>query len=110
MFDYSKLYGKIKEVFNTQEAFADAMEMSRTAVNSRLKQNVEWKSPEIVKACELLNIPLGEAHIYFFSLISLENATQRGKSMSGADILKTLIELLEAQEQIKITYEVRNEK
>ncbi len=30
--------------------------------------------------------------------------------MSGADILKTLIELLEAQEQIKITYEVRNEK
>lgn len=30
--------------------------------------------------------------------------------MSGADILKTLIELLEAQEEIKITYEVRNEK
>ena len=30
--------------------------------------------------------------------------------MSGEDILKTLIELLEAQEQIKITYEVRSEK
>ena len=30
--------------------------------------------------------------------------------MSGADILKTLIELLEAQEEIKISYEVRNEK
>ena len=27
--------------------------------------------------------------------------------MSGADILKTLIELLEAQEQIKITYEIK---
>ncbi len=27
--------------------------------------------------------------------------------MSGADILKTLIELLEAQEQIKITYETK---
>jgi len=26
--------------------------------------------------------------------------------MTGADILKTLIELLEAQEQIKITYEI----
>jgi hypothetical protein len=26
--------------------------------------------------------------------------------MSGADIIKTLIELLEAQEQIKITYKV----
>ena len=30
--------------------------------------------------------------------------------MIGADILKTLIELLEAQEEIKITYEVMNEK
>lgn len=31
--------------------------------------------------------------------------------MSGEDILKTLIELLEAQEQIKVTYEVKkNEK
>ena len=47
MFDYSKLYGKIKEVFNTQEAFADAMEMSRTAVNARLKQNVEWKEKKV---------------------------------------------------------------
>lgn len=30
--------------------------------------------------------------------------------ITGESILKTLIELLEAQEQIKITYEVRNEK
>ena len=27
--------------------------------------------------------------------------------MSGEDILKTLIELLESQEQIKITYEIK---
>lgn len=72
MFDYSKLYGKIKEVFGTQEAFAEAMEMSRTAINARLKQAVEWKSPEIVKACELLGIPLEDSHEYFFSLKSLE--------------------------------------
>lgn len=30
--------------------------------------------------------------------------------MSGADILKTLIELLEKQEQIKITYEIREKE
>jgi hypothetical protein len=76
MFDYSKLYGKIREVFGTQEAFADAMEMSRTAVNARLKQNVEWKSPEIIKACGVLHIDLSEAHHYFFSLISLEITTE----------------------------------
>lgn len=28
-------------------------------------------------------------------------------SISGEDILRTLIELLEAQEQIKITYEIK---
>ena len=30
--------------------------------------------------------------------------------MSGADIIKTIIELLEAEENIKITYEVDNNK
>ena len=78
MFDYSKLYGKIKEVFGTQEAFAEAMEMSRTAINARLTQSVEWKSPEIAKACEVLRIPLCNAHEYFFSLKSLENQDQGG--------------------------------
>ena len=73
MFDYSKLYGRIKEVFGTQEAFAKAMEMSRTAINARLKQIREWKSSEIAKACEVLGIPLCNAHEYFFSLKSLEN-------------------------------------
>lgn len=73
MFDYSKLYGKIKEVFGTQEAFADAMKMSRTAINARLTQKIEWKSPEIAKACELLGIPLCDAHLYFFSFKRREN-------------------------------------
>ena len=72
MLDYSKLYGKIKEVFGTQEAFADAMKMSRTAINARLTQKIEWKSLEIAKACELLGIPLSESYLYFFSLKSLE--------------------------------------
>ena len=72
MFDYDKLYGKIREVFKTQEAFADAMEMSRSALNLRLTQKVEWKSSEVVKACALLNIPVNEAYLYFFCLKSLE--------------------------------------
>ena len=73
LLDYSKLNGKIKEVFGTQLAFAKAMGMSRSALNQRLIGAVDWKSPEIVKACELLGIPLEEAHVYFFSLKSLEN-------------------------------------
>lgn len=62
----NKLKGKIKEVFNTQLAFADAMGMSEAAVSQRLKGSVDWKAPEIAKACDVLHIPLTEAYLYFF--------------------------------------------
>jgi transcriptional regulator with XRE-family HTH domain len=65
--DYKKLKLKIKEVFDTQEAFAEAMGMSYTAINQRLNGVVEWKTSDIAKACELLHIPLNEAHLYFFT-------------------------------------------
>ena len=67
MFDYSKLKGKIKEVFDTQDAFSEAMEMHRVSMNQRLSGIIEWRSPEIKKACDLLGIPLEEAHLYFFA-------------------------------------------
>lgn len=67
MFDFSKLYGKIKEVYGTQEAFASAMGMSRSALSLRLKNNVDWKPKEIVKACGLLHIPIIDNHLYFFA-------------------------------------------
>lgn len=66
--DYKRLKLKIKEVFDTQEAFAKAMGMSQTAVNQRLNGVVEWKTSDIAKACDVLNIPLTEAHLYFFTL------------------------------------------
>ena len=58
---------KIKEVYDTQDAFAEAMGMSKTALNQRLNGKVEWKSPEIAKACDLLHIDLADAHRYFFT-------------------------------------------
>lgn len=64
---YKKLKLKIKEVFDTQEAFAKAMGMGKTALNQRLNGSVEWKSSEIAKACDLLHIPLTDAHLYFFT-------------------------------------------
>lgn len=64
--DYKKLKLKIKEVYDTQEAFAEAMRMSKTALNQRLNNSVEWKSSEIAKACDLLHVPLTEAYLYFF--------------------------------------------
>lgn len=68
VFDYKKLKLKIKEVFDTQEAFAKAMDMNYTSLNQRLNNVIEWKTPEIAKACDLLGINLAEAHVYFFAV------------------------------------------
>jgi len=67
VFDYKKLKLKIKEVYDTQRAFAKAMGMNYTAINQRLNNVVNWTAQEIAKACELLHIPLSEAHLYFFA-------------------------------------------
>ena len=64
---YAKLRGKIKEVFGTQGAFAEAVGMSQVSVSHRLNGKLEWKSSEIAKACSTLNIPLSESAEYFFT-------------------------------------------
>lgn len=66
-FDYSELEGKIKAVFKTQDAMAEAMGMSRSALNQRLNNVVNWKTKELITACGLLKIPLNEAHIFFLT-------------------------------------------
>lgn len=73
MFDHSKLYGKIREIFKTQDNFANAMGMSRSTLSLKMSGAVDWKSREIFKACQLLRISLDEVGIYFFYLKSLEN-------------------------------------
>lgn len=70
MADFGKLYGKIREVYGTQEAFASAIGMHRATLNLRLNGKVDWKMAEVVKACELLHIPNNEAHLYFFVQMS----------------------------------------
>lgn len=65
--DYRKLKGKIKEVYETQQAFAKDLGMSYTTLSFKVNDKVEWTSGEIAKACELLNIPLMDAHLYFFT-------------------------------------------
>lgn len=68
MFNYNKLRGKIKEVFNTQAAFAEAMEISSTSLSEKLNNKVEFSQKEIEKAVELLQIPKEDIPIYFFTL------------------------------------------
>ena len=74
MFNYNKLRGKIKEVFNTQAAFAKEMGMSRTSLCEKLNNKVEFTQKEIEKAIELLHIPKEEIPIYFFTVENEINA------------------------------------
>lgn len=64
---YSKLRGKIREVFGTQEAFAEAMGMDKSTMSLKLNGKSEWTMTEIEKACYLLGIPINEVYLYFFT-------------------------------------------
>ena len=67
MFDYSKLRGKIKEVFGTQSAFAKAMGLSGVSLSSKLNNITHFTQVEINRACELLSIPVEFIPVYFFT-------------------------------------------
>lgn len=66
-FDYRKLRGKIREVFDTQENFAKAMIMGTTSLSAKLNNYVQWTQSEIDRACTLLEIKDDEITVYFFT-------------------------------------------
>lgn len=67
-FDYSKLDGKITEVFGTRGAFARSMGFSERTMSLKMSGKVPWKQPEMAKACELLNLQKVAIPEYFFAL------------------------------------------
>jgi hypothetical protein len=65
-FNYSKLAGKIKEVFGSQGNFATAMKLSERSVSLKMNNVSPWKQPEILDACAVLGIDVADIPIYFF--------------------------------------------
>ena len=65
-FNYSKLKGRIVEIFGSQTEFAKAMGLSERTMSIKLNGKVPWKQTEICTAIHLLK--LSECHIqeYFF--------------------------------------------
>lgn len=55
-YDFGKLKGKIKEVFNTQNEFAEAMHMAPNTLSGKLNNQFYFSSNEISRAVELLKI------------------------------------------------------
>lgn len=72
---YLKLKGRIVEKFGYQAAFAAALGWREARLSAKLNNKSQWTFSEVMKACELLEIPLSEAHLYFFCDKSYENVT-----------------------------------
>lgn len=68
IFDFSKLKGRIKEIYGTQSAFATAMLMSEATLSNKINNNVEFSPKEIVRALLLLSIDFHEVKEYFFTI------------------------------------------
>ena len=67
MFDYSALVGKIKEIFGTQEKFANAIGISRASLYQKLKNNVEFTQIEMKQAMKVLKLSDIDIPKYFFT-------------------------------------------
>lgn len=67
MYDYRKLRGKIKEYYDTQNAFAEALGISKSALSARLLSKTSFSQKEIIMSCELLHIEDSDIRAYFFT-------------------------------------------
>lgn len=66
-FDSRKLRGRIKELFGSEKAFAEAMGIAPSNLSARLNGKIQWGAVEIKRVSDLLYIPDGEVVAYFFT-------------------------------------------
>lgn len=68
-FDYRKLRGKIREIWGTEERFAEELGFSSVTLSFKLNSKSEWTQKEINRACALLGLSRCDIPEYFFNLI-----------------------------------------
>jgi hypothetical protein len=66
-FEYAKLKGRIKEIFETQDRFAEALGIGRVSLSKRLTNKLDFSQTEINRSAELLSICKEEIPLYFFT-------------------------------------------
>lgn len=66
-FDYSKLKGKIVEIFGTQAEFATKMGWSERTLSLKMNGIRNWKQCDICKAVKLLGLAAEQIPVYFFT-------------------------------------------
>lgn len=76
-YNFDKLKGKIKEVFNTQNDFAIAMNMAPNTLSAKLNNLSEFTSNEISNAIKLLKINSREEAWNIFFTQQVENISTK---------------------------------
>ena len=64
--NYSKLRGRIKEIYNTQNDFARALGIGKVSLSKRLNGKLDFTQSEISKSAELVKIAFESITEYFF--------------------------------------------
>lgn len=65
--DYSKLRGKIIEVFGTMSKYANAMNYSERTVSLKINGKIDFTQSDIAKTVNLLDLRDEEIPVYFFT-------------------------------------------
>lgn len=68
IYDYSKLDGRITEVFGSRKAYAESIGRSEKTISLKMNNKVPWDQDEMVLSCEALKIPIDRLCDYFFTL------------------------------------------
>lgn len=64
---YSKLRGKIWQIYGNIKKFALSMGISEATILSKMNGKSSFTEKEILKVCKILEIPKEEITEYFFS-------------------------------------------
>lgn len=68
IYDYSKLRGLIKEHCGTQIEFAKRLNISNTALTSKINQKTAFTQDEMRKSMKIFGLPLSDVDLIFFTL------------------------------------------
>ena len=66
-FKYAKLRARIREMYVTEGRFAEELGVSQVSISRKFNGKSQFSSDDIRRWCELLEIPVADAGLYFFS-------------------------------------------
>lgn len=72
-FNFSRLEGLIKQHYDTQEKFAEAIPMARSTLNQKLNNHIVFDSNDIYHIIKALDIKMEDVGEIFFSTENSEN-------------------------------------